>query len=329
MHRTLRFRVASCAIVAFATLGAAPPASVPVIPASPPSLTDPDPAAQIPIIIEVASRMTVPVQIDGGRPLSFLIDTGAARSGIADDVASDLNLSDHGQRMVIGFAGRQSVPTVIIPLLTYARSRRLGIEALRFSRDAIGADGFLGIDSLDGQLVDFDFERERMTIRRASIRRLKAGEDSVIVETIARNGRLLFASSQINRINVVTMLDTGSSLTIGNAALRDKLAAKGRLGPTTPVIMLSITGKPVLADYGMAREVMVGDVLIRKLPIAFATTEPFAQLGLSDRPAMLLGMDALRAFGAVTVDFRNASVRFVARGGTGAGTRISFREEGW
>jgi hypothetical protein len=329
MHLPSRLRSIGYAIAALPVIGASSPAAPPALPRPLPSLADPETPTHLPIIIEVASRMTVPVEFDGARPLSFLIDTGAERSGIADDVASDLKLADHGRRTVVGFAGTQSVPTVLIPQLRYARSKRLGIEALRFSREAIGADGFLGIDSLDGQMVEFDFVKDRMTIRRASIRGLRPSNDSIIVGAVIRRGRLLFTQSRINRIDVVTMLDTGSSLTVGNAALRDKLAAKGRLGPTIPVQMLSITGKLIDTDYGIAREVMVGNVLIRSLPIAFATTEPFAQLGLSDRPAMLLGMDALSAFGTVAIDFRNASVRFVARGGTGGDTRISLREEGW
>jgi hypothetical protein len=51
--------------------------------------------------------------------------------------------------------------------------------------------------------------------------------------------------------------------------------------------------------------------MIRNLPIAFADVQPFRQLGLDDRPAVLLGMDALRLFDRVSFDFARREVRFL------------------
>ena len=260
-----------------------------------------------------ADRMTVPVRIGAGPPLSFLIDTGAERSGVANEVASQFGLNRVGSRVIVGFAGRNVVPTVLLPSLRYARSDRVDVEALLFSRSDIGADGFLGIDSLDGQRIDFDFVRQRMVLRPAPRSGLQTLADSVVVRAARHNGRLIFSNAKIDRIRANVVLDTGSNVTIGNGALLDQLRAKGRLGPTIPIYILAITGEVIPAYYGVLREVTVGDVQIRRLPIAFATLEPFKQLGLDDRPALLLGMDALRVFAAVSVDFRDRSVRFVAR----------------
>jgi hypothetical protein len=78
--------------------------------------------------------------------------------------------------------------------------------------------------------------------------------------------------------------------------------------------MLAITGEIVPVDYGLLRQVTIDrNVTIQKMPIAFAVNQPFDRLGLQDKPAMLLGMDVLRSFGEVTVDFRNRKVRFRAR----------------
>lgn len=286
------------------------PVAVPLAPIEAP-VTQPDELVRL--FKDDADRMTVPVTIGTGPPLSFLIDTGAERSGVANEVASQFGLDRIGSRVIVGFAGRHLVPTVRVPSLRYARSDRTDVEALLFSRSVIGADGFLGIDSLDGQRIDFDFVKHKMVLRRAPKSGLQASNDSVVVKAARRHGRLIFANAEIGRIKANVVLDTGSNVTIGNAALRAQLRARRKLGKTIPVYMLAITGEVVAADYGVLREVTVGGVLIRQLPIAFATVEPFELLGLTDRPALLLGMDALRVFARVSVDFRDRSVRFVVR----------------
>ena len=55
----------------------------------------------------------------------------------------------------------------------------------------------------------------------------------------------------------------------------------------------------------------IGDADINDLPIAFADVHPFRQLQLLDRPAILLGMDALQLFRRVSVDFANRRVRLL------------------
>ena len=70
------------------------------------------------------------------------------------------------------------------------------------------------------------------------------------------------------------------------------------------------------ARYTLAREVQIGGVRLRELPIAFADVRPFEQLDLNDRPAILLGMDALQLFERVSVDFRNRRVRLLVRPGS-------------
>ena len=46
------------------------------------------------------------------------------------------------------------------------------------------------------------------------------------------------------------------------------------------------------------------------MPVAFAQFAPFAELGFIDQPAMLLGMNALRKFDQVSIDFDRQQVRF-------------------
>ena len=274
----------------------------------------PEPAPVIvPFDADPVMRMTVPIMLNGV-PQRFLIDSGSERTAISHELASRLGMVPTGSVLVTGLSGKSVVPTVVVPSLNFAHGQRLNIEALLFSRYAIGADGFFGADMLAQQLVDLDFANNRMSLRRApSIVRAPTADKSVLLKMRMHKGRLVFTQAWAANVKVRAVVDTGTSITIGNRALRDRLASRRRLGRTIPVTLIAVTGEPVRAELGIAREIVIGGATFRNIPIAFATVEPFRQLGLVDQPALLLGMDALRAFDRVAIDFRNKTSAFTMR----------------
>ena len=264
--------------------------------------------------VEPEDRMVVRVLAPGPTALNFLIDTAAERSAISREAALRLGLRPAGPVSIVSFGGSHNVPTVRVPSLHFSKTTRNDLVVLTFPDEIIGADGFLGVDALQDKKIEFDFVRDRMTVRHA---RAVAGEfemlESTTVKASRRNGRLVFSDAMVNGVKADVLLDTGSSITIGNLALRDALRAKGRLGPTVPVRLLSITGEIIVADYGTVKDVMLDGVEFLSMPMAFSTQEPFRALSLDRKPAVLLGMDALRTFGGVMVDFRSRNVRFATR----------------
>jgi hypothetical protein len=61
----------------------------------------------------------------------------------------------------------------------------------------------------------------------------------------------------------------------------------------------------------MLRELEIGGITMTNLAIVFAPAHTFKQLKLENRPAMLLGMNAIRAFKKVSIDFANRKLRVV------------------
>jgi hypothetical protein len=57
------------------------------------------------------------------------------------------------------------------------------------------------------------------------------------------------------------------------------------------------------------KKLEMGDVTMTNLAVVFADAHTFRQLGLDKRPALLLGMNALRAFKKVSIDFANKKLR--------------------
>ena len=148
-------------------------------------------------------------------------------------------------------------------------------------------------------------------VRRRSV--VLADLDGVVVQGDPDNpdGRLMLIDASLDNQRVYVIIDTGSEISVGNMALRTALARNHRLGTMLPITMVSVTGGRITAEYTIARRMRIGDADINNLPIAFADVHPFRQLQLLDRPAILLGMDALQLFRRVSVDFANRRVRLL------------------
>lgn len=260
-------------------------------------------------------RMKAMVKIGNGPDLAFIVDTGAERSAIATETATQFDLRSSGSLRVVSFDGVGSVPTVRIPSLNLGSSQSRDVDVLTFNKKALGADGLLGIDSLKDKVVFFDFDQGQMRIERGGAS-LHSGADSVRLDAKKKEGRLMFSTARVDRVPTSMILDTGSDITVGNAALRRELVRRNQIGFVKTVRLLTTTGQIMRIDYTLVDSAQFGPVRIRNLPIAFSTVEPFRKLGLDKKPAMLLGMDALRAFGEVAVDFRNQQVRFTAKKAT-------------
>jgi len=208
--------------------------------------------------------------------------------------------------------GVDRVDTVRIPSLALSAKTVNGIEAPALHEAHLGAKGMLGVDTLEAQRVTFDFEKNVMSVMssREARRKARHGED-IVVTARSRFGRLVLMDASLDGQKVWVIVDTGSDATIGNSALRRKLEKRGRLKHTTPVEMISVMGEKVPADYATARELVIGGIKMADMAVAFADVPPFAKLELTDKPALLLGMDALRSFSRVSVDFAERKVRFL------------------
>jgi predicted aspartyl protease len=270
------------------------------------------------------ARMTVPVNIGSQGPFPFVVDTGAERTSIAQELARDLRLSLGNRARLHSMTEVSQIQTVLIPALEVGGRSVRGIHAPALQRRYIGAEGILGVDSLQSQRVSFDFLRQQMTVTNSRRREESWPADTIVVTARNRLGHLVLVDASVDGQKVWVILDTGAQTTVANNVLRRKLEAKGRLRTTVPVLLQSVTGGHMLADQTTVKRIRLGGIDINDMPVAFADVHPFTKLGLTDRPALLLGMDALRLFDRVSVDFPNRRVRLL--GGSRSqliGTRLA------
>lgn len=265
---------------------------------------------------KATQRMVVPVSVDGSGPFPFLVDTGAERTVISRELARRLALKRGDNVIMHSMTEVGEVDTARIQDLQVSKKSVNDLQAPALSAENLGAAGMLGVDSLQAQRVVFDFGKQKMSIVPSQKMESYWGPDAIVVEGRRLYGRLVLVDAKIDGQKITVILDTGSQVTIGNSALRRQLAAKKRLKPTFPIELVSVTGGKMTLDYTTTKFIKLGGIEIYDMPIGFADVHPFKQLHLTDRPALLLGMDVLRLFERVSVDFARKQVRFLASNST-------------
>ncbi len=304
-------------LISAAALGASWPASAQVPPSSVPppgtaqAVNKTDQTEDVRFRNEMYSRMTVPVRLSGAGPFRFIVDTGANRTAISRELASRLNLAAGQSGQLHSTTGVSMVATATLPELQLTRKAVKKIEAPLLESENIGADGILGTDSLALQRVEFDFQSQTMAVVPANTPDFREEPGTIVVEARRKNGRLIVTDATANGRHIVVVVDTGSQVTIGNEALRKVLRRNDLLPQTYPVNLLSVTGDKLTGDYMFLRNLEIGGVGLRNLAVVFAPAHTFHQLNLDDRPAILLGMNAMRAFKKVSIDFARRRLRII------------------
>jgi len=254
--------------------------------------------------------MTVPVTIGSAGPYQFIIDTGAERTVISRELATTLGLSQGRDVRLTAMTGTSNVGTVMIPSLSVSNIASQPIEAPALMSANLGAPGMLGIDTLSGHAVSIDFDTNRITVRQSK-RRNRPSESSgtdIVVRAKSVYGQLIVTEAFYRSRRISIVIDTGAQVSMGNSALRERM--RHELKAPQQISLTSVTGQSVLADYTQVERLDIGGVGFNNLPIAFADVAPFRKFGLTKIPALMLGMDALRLFRRVDVDFANREVRF-------------------
>jgi predicted aspartyl protease len=257
------------------------------------------------------ARMTVPVSIAGVTGIPFVVDTGAERTVVSRQLADRLQLESGPRRRLVTVTGTGDVDTVIVPRLELSGTAVNDIEAPALDASHLGASGLLGLDSLQSRRVLLDFKKNKMTVTGSRRLEERWDPDTIVVRARNKYGQLILVDSSIDGQRIQVIIDTGAQTSIGNLALLNKLARKRR-GPTlTPVTLTSVTGESIDAQFTQIRQIKLGGMTLNHIPVAFTDAEPFRRFGLANKPALLLGMDALRLFERVSVDFANKQVKFL------------------
>ena len=260
---------------------------------------------------KVESRMTVDVRVNGRGPYHFVVDSGADTTAVGLKVARDLQLPLGTPVILNGMTDRNIVDRVRVASLRLGPSTISNLEVPALKEEDLGGDGMIGIDALVRQRLMMDFDDKVIKVEDAA-RPVEHFTDEIVIVARLQHGQLILTHVKAGGFALDAVIDTGSEITIGNLALRDRLMSRN-LNKEWTVATTGVTGKTVDLQLGQLRELRVGSIVLHNIPIAFADVPPFKVFGLSDTPALLLGTDILQNFRKVSLDFAARKVRFQLR----------------
>jgi predicted aspartyl protease len=267
-----------------------------------------DPAVEVLAIErERYQRMTVPVTIQGQGPFDFLIDTGAQATVLSRALADRLMLHDRDTATLVGMASTRTVETTPIDDFNLgSRSFYIRQAPVVEGENIGGADGILGLDSLQNQRVLLDFAKREISVADAEQTGGNRGYE-IVVRARERLGQLIITTARLDGVQVEVVVDTGAQGSVGNLALLNRLRRNKELASTE---MTDINGITLGGVVRVARQLQLGRANVQNFPILFADSRPFHSLGLADKPALILGMSELKLFRRVAIDFKTRRVLF-------------------
>ncbi|MCW5646800.1 MAG: aspartyl protease family protein [Sphingopyxis sp.] len=319
-HLLRRSMVWAALVAAPVPVGASPSAATPPSPApvaaDPPA--PPEMASEIvpfiqPFDLDATRRMSVQVTIGGQGPFAFLVDTGAERTVIARELAMRLGLVEGAKLRMATIGGSATVPSFRVAALQMSNLHLAAVDAPAFHGRHIGAAGLIGVDMLEERRVLIDFRKEKMEIRETRRRAPPIINDDDAIVVSARNsaGRLILSDARLSGRRIDVIVDTGAQTSVGNPALQ-QLVAERRANrfPFVATELGAVTGEAVPAMRTAIKRIVINGMDVNDLNVSFADSQAFRALGLNDRPALLLGMDALSLFDRIEIDFPNKRVVF-------------------
>lgn len=268
------------------------------------------------LLANLLTRMALRVTINGRRGAVFVLDTGAGRTVIAEDLAQTWNLPARPSVLVHGLTAAQIAPTVHIDRLGFGGRRLHDLQAPVFPRSLLAADGLLGLDVLGRFRLDLNISARR-------VRLSPSGPDVVPVglaghratrlpsqERPARHGRFgaLILTGFVEGRAVDVFVDTGAQYSIGNMALLR--AVGGDPADLERVTVYGVTGQVLAAASGRVRDMRLGTQRLGPTPLLFADLHAFEVLELVERPALLVGADLLYRFREVSLDYGRSRMAF-------------------
>ncbi|WP_162935736.1 retropepsin-like aspartic protease [Tsuneonella amylolytica] len=262
------------------------------------------------------SRMTVPVTIGGKGPFRFMIDTGSQATVVTPRLREQLQMPSLGRATLVSIAARTEIDLVRVDGLAFGSRVFDGIHAPLLEAHHIGADGILGLDSLQDLRVLIDFRGETIAVGDGKELGGNKGYE-IVVRARRKLGRLIITDADIDGVRTAVVVDTGAQGSMGNRALQRRLRVKDGI----PLTSTDVTGTPITGNLGVARQVVIGRGGVKRMElnairINYADAPAFAALGLANKPALILGIEDLRLFDRVAIDFSDRTLLFDLPDGT-------------
>jgi len=262
---------------------------------------------------DTEKHLTITVRIDANGPYRFVVDTGADRTVLATDVATELGLVFRENVMLEGVVRAVKAETVTIRELSIGMVRYQALVVPTLPRSTLGADGYLGLDTLDGHRVTFDFKNHTLQIGapHSRLSTLLVRDNEARIRTVGSSGHLRALNCMVDGVRAAAFIDSGADLSAGNQALFDALASRNpAYGDIGRISLVDVTGGETSGSVTLVKKIQIMELEITDCPLVIADFKVFDVWGLTQRPALLIGMNFLRRFSKVSIDYGLKELRF-------------------
>jgi len=251
-------------------------------------------------------RLTIPVLIEGAGPYDFMIDTGSQATAVTHEINTSLGLTPRGTATLVGMASSRSVNLVEVDSLKVGSHEVFDLVAPVLNKVHVGAEGIIGLDSLQDFRVLIDFREETIALEDVSTLKNSRKGFEIVVRARPQLGQLLITDAVVEGVRATVIIDTGAQGSIANNALRERLRSKR----SEEVISTDVNGVELVGDLSYVRTLSIEGLSLTNVPLAFADTPAFEALGLKDKPVLSLGMQHLKMFDRIAIDFANQRILF-------------------
>ncbi len=262
---------------------------------------------------DASQHLTVGVLVNGKGPFRFVVDTGADRTVIADDVALALGLARGRQVLVEGILRTIQTDTVAIDTMAFGPFTLENFSAPVLARASLQADGYLGLDAVGRGRVTLDFKRGQLRVEepRPSFTAGLVPPNEARVTVMGNSGHLRSVDCGVDGVAATAFVDTGAAVSVGNSALfRALVDDHGALLEPGIVPLSGVTGGEIDGRVTRAGSIRLKGFEFTAAELVIADIQIFDLWGLAEKPAILLGMNYLRSFSSVSIDYGLKELRF-------------------
>ena len=299
-------------------LTACPANADPPVEPTPATLPDvtvsaPEPRYVAPTTRDRIGRIWAPVHIDGQGPYRLVLDTGASHSALTARVVEELKIPVEPATVLLrGTTGSMVADRVRAATLEVGE---LLVEdvSMPVVADAFGgADGVLGAQGLRDKRIVIEFLRDRISIARSRRQLPPAGFERLPFRFHPARG--MRVDLRVGSVRTIGVIDTGAQRTVGNLALRNALL-RGRERREVEESIIGITQDVQQGTLLRVPPIAAGKLTIRSVGMTFTDLHIFELWELTERPAVLIGMDVLGVLDTLIIDYRRSELHLRTRGG--------------
>ncbi len=262
----------------------------------------------LPAQIKVTPKqLLIDVQVNEKGPFRFVVDTGADRSVIAEELAQALHLPMGRLVTVQGIIRAVPAKSVPVAALKFGSVIRDNLEMPVLPRKMVQADGYLGLDAIGRHRVVFDFKRQTMQIvepRPLWFVDKRGMNTETRLAAPGDSGHLRSVECLVDGVSTVAFIDSGAEVSVGNGPLhRELLKQNSAYAGVRDIELTGVTGGISIGSVVKVNTILLGNLEFSGCELAIADLDVFKIWDLAEKPALLIGLNFLRQFATVSVDY--------------------------